>query len=54
MNKKYIKPQTDIIEMEAQPMMAASLEIKETEVHDQLSKEHGPMPGFDLWGDDEE
>lgn len=55
MNKKYIKPQTEIIEIETQSMMAASiLEVKETVVNEDMSKGHGSLPGFDLWGDEEE
>ena len=54
MNKKYIKPQTEIIDVETQAMIAASLEVKDEEVNTQGSKDHGSLPGFDLWADDEE
>lgn len=54
MNKNYIKPQTEIIEVETQSMMAASLDVKDEEVNTQGSKEHSPLPGFDLWADEEE
>ena len=54
MNKKYIKPQTEIIDVETQSMMAASLDVKEDVVDTQMSKDHGSLPGFDLWADDEE
>lgn len=53
--KRYIKPEAVIVEMELQPMMAASdIEVKDTEVNTDMSKGHGGMPGFDLWADDEE
>lgn len=54
MNKNYIKPQTEIIEMELQSMIAESITVKDEEVDSQGSKEHVSLPGFDLWDDGEE
>lgn len=57
MNKKYIKPATDIITFETQPMMAASfgngegsLGIHEDEALETMSKGHN----FNVWGTDED
>jgi hypothetical protein len=55
MEKKYIKPEIQVIEVELQPMMAASIEmgIYNEPVEEALSKEHSNR--FDVWGlDDEE
>ena len=54
--KRYIKPEATVVEIELQSMMAASpgMEIKDTVVNSDMGKEHNPMPGFDIWGDDEE
>ena len=59
MEKKYIKPEIQVIEVELQPMMAASLGgenelglFDENATGPAMSKEHG---SFDVWGlDDEE
>ena len=56
MEKKYIKPEIQVVEIELQPMMAASIEtmgIYEDPVDTGLSKEHESR-GFDVWGPDEE
>lgn len=56
MEKKYIKPEIQVVEIELQPMMAASTEtmgIYGEEVEGGLSKEHESR-GFDVWGLDEE
>ncbi len=56
MEKKYIKPEIQVVEIELQPMMAASTEtmsIYDQEVEGGLSKEHESR-GFDVWGPDEE
>ena len=58
MEKKYIKPEIQVVEIELQPMMAASLGENELGLYDQdasgdaMSKEHGGR--FDVWGLDEE
>lgn len=56
MEKKYIKPEIQVIEVELQPMMAASnidMGIYDDPVDEALSKEHSNH--FDVWGlDDEE
>ena len=58
MEKKYIKPEIQVIEVELQPMMAASGPLGSVDINDTpatgdaMSKEHG---SFDVWGlDDEE
>lgn len=54
MEKKYIKPEIQVVDIELQPMMAASTEtlgIYETPVEEGLSKEHS---SFDVWGLDED
>ena len=57
MEKKYIKPEIQVIEVELQPMMAASIGENELGLFDEnatgpaMSKEHGR---FDVWGLDEE
>ena len=58
MEKKYIKPEIQVIEVELQPMMAASLGENELGLFNEdatgaaMSKEHD---SFDVWGlDDEE
>ena len=56
MEKKYIKPEIQVIEVELQPMMAASnigMNIYDDPVEEGLAKEHSNR--FDVWGlDDEE
>ena len=58
MEKKYIKPEIQVVEIELQPMMAASLEenelglFNEDATGDAMSKDHGSR--FDVWGSDEE
>lgn len=53
--KRYIKPEATVVEIELQSMMAASdLVIKDKEVDSDMGKGHNPMPGFDIWGDEEE
>ena len=57
MEKKYIKPEIQVVEVELQPMMAASgplgeVDINETPaIDDAGAKGHG---NFDVWGLDEE
>ena len=58
MEKKYIKPEIQVVEIELQPMMAASLGEKDLDLFNKdaegpaMSKEHG---SFGVWGlDDEE
>ena len=58
MEKKYIKPEIQVIEVELQPMMAASIGENELGLFNEnangpaMSKEHD---SFDVWGlDDEE
>ena len=56
MEKKYIKPEIQVVEVELQPMMAASdmsVFADEVPVESGLSKEHESR-GFDVWGLDEE
>ncbi|MBR2018121.1 MAG: hypothetical protein IKA00_12670 [Prevotella sp.] len=53
MEKKYIKPDIQVVEVELQPMMAASLEVKDDEVLSGDAKTYNP-PIFDVWGLDEE
>lgn len=57
MNKKYIKPATEIIAYETQPMMAASfgdgkgtIDIFEDEAGETMSKGHN----FNVWPDEDE
>lgn len=58
MEKKYIKPEIRVEEIELQPMMAASsvgneiVIYKEDAVDDAMSKGHGSRT--DVWGSDEE
>ena len=58
MEKKYIKPEIRVEEIELQPMMATSLGenavviYKEDAKDDAMSKWHGNR--FDVWGSDEE
>ena len=57
MEKKYIKPEIQVVEVELQPMMAASnIEMgiygDSDPVEEGLSKEHSNR--FDVWGLDEE
>ncbi|MBR2016618.1 MAG: hypothetical protein IKA00_04875 [Prevotella sp.] len=58
MEKKYIKPEIQVVEIELQPMMAASLGENELGLYnedatdDAMSKGHGSR--FDVWGPDEE
>ncbi|MBP3510893.1 MAG: hypothetical protein J6K19_02490 [Prevotella sp.] len=53
--KRYIKPEAVIVEMELQPMMAASeIGVKDTEVDTDMGKNHGGSHSFDLWAEDEE
>ena len=58
MEKKYIKPEIRVEEIELQPMMAASSVGNELGLHnedavgDAMSKEHGSR--VDVWGSDEE
>ena len=58
MEKKYIKPEIRVEEIELQPMMAASVGENELRLHnedakdDAMSKWHGNR--FDVWGSDEE
>ena len=59
MEKKYIKPEIQVVEVELQPMMAASsvgddtlgVSMEETDNNNALSKEHNGR--FDIWGLDE-
>ena len=54
MEKKYIKPEIQVVEIELQPMMAASevgVYSDETNIEDR-SKEH--TYSFDVWELDEE
>lgn len=57
MEKKYIKPEIQVVNVELQPMMAASdptLSIINQDADGEaLSKEHTDR-GFDVWGLDEE
>ena len=59
MEKKYIKPEIRVEEIELQPMMAASsvgneivIYKEEDAVGDAMSKGHGSRT--DVWGSDEE
>ena len=58
MEKKYIKPEIRVEEIELQPMMAASSVGNELGLHnedavgDAMSKGHSSR--FDVWGPDEE
>ena len=58
MEKKYIKPEIRVEEIELQPMMAASTGGNELGIHNKnagseaLTKWHGNR--FDVWGSDEE
>lgn len=58
MEKKYIKPEIRVEEIELQPMMATSqvgneiVIYKEDAVDDAMSKGHGSRT--DVWGSDEE
>ncbi len=58
MEKKYIKPEIQVVEVELQPMMAGSLGENELGLYnedatgDAMSKEHDSR--FDVWGLDEE
>ena len=58
MEKKYIKPEIRVEEIELQPMMAASTVGNEIGIHEEnavgeaMTKWHGSR--FDVWGSDEE
>lgn len=58
MEKKYIKPEIQVEEIELQPMMAASSGGNEIVIHNEnaqseaMTKWHGSR--FDVWGSDEE
>ncbi len=55
MEKKYIKPEIQVVEIELQPMMTASepLDVLSSETNDvDRSKEH--TYSFDVWELDEE
>ena len=58
MEKKYIKPEIRVEEIELQPMMAASSVENEIVIYnkdaegDAMTKGHGSR--FDVWGPDEE
>ena len=58
MEKKYIKPEIQVVEVELQAMMAASGEdptlsiFNEDATGDAMSKDHAS--NFDVWGFDEE
>ena len=58
MEKKYIKPEIRVEEIELQPMMAASTEGNKIGIYEEdaqseaMTKWHGNR--FDIWGSDEE
>lgn len=57
MEKKYIKPEIQVIEVELQPMMAASGPMGEVGIYDTPANEDAAAKGhgnFDVWGLDEE
>lgn len=58
MEKKYIKPEIQVIEVELQPMMAASGPLGSVDIYDTPAEEDAAAKGhgnFDVWGlDDEE
>lgn len=57
MEKKYIKPEIQVIEVELQPMMAASGPLGSVDIYDTPAEEDAAAKGhgnFDVWGLDEE
>ncbi len=57
MEKKYIKPEIQVVEVELQPMMAASGPMGEVGIYDTPATEDAAAKGhnsFDVWGLDEE
>jgi hypothetical protein len=57
MEKKYIKPEIQVIEVELQPMMAASAPLGSVDINDTPATEDAAAKGhgnFDVWGLDEE